>query len=77
MPVWWGFVWRSLVYMAAFGMILGIITILLGVPYNRATHPLQTLVGYIAYIPLSMLALKNALEDQFPKLSAISNPPTV
>jgi hypothetical protein len=75
MPVWWGFFWRSMVYMFGVGVILFSLAALFGVQNGAGARTVLTVGTYVGWLPVSMLAIKNALEDRPPKFAEIAKPP--
>ena len=75
MAVWWSFVWRSMVYGFVGGAVFGAIT---GAIAGATGHvdkaaPYARIVGGIAGLLLSMLAMKQALQKHQARLAASAN----
>lgn len=72
LSVWWSFLWRTTLYYAlagfSFGFLLAFITSVVNVPELADFY--TTIAEYIALIPASMLAIKQALEKHTNPLRA-------
>ena len=75
LPVWWSVVWRGFIYGLAGGFALGFIggfiAALIGAPEKAALW--GTIGGYIAGIPASMLAVKQAMSKHLLSLVRIAD----
>lgn len=72
LAVWWSFFWRAAIYGGLLGGVLGFFAgMIAGTPEIGAL--VVTILGYIAYIPTSMLALKQALNKHLAALATLAN----
>jgi hypothetical protein len=71
--IWWSFIWRATIYGVIGGAILGGIAGGLAVLTDSPASSIQwgQIAGYIAYIPASMLAIKQALEKHVMSLGEL------
>ena len=74
LPVWWSIFWRGLIYGFIGGFVLGfvggVIAALLSTPEKAVLFGMVG--GYIAAIPASMLAVKQAIARHLPALAAMA-----
>ena len=73
--VWWSLAWRASLYGLVGGLMLGAIggglAAIVGEPQKAGLY--GSIAGYVAAIPASMLALKQALSKHLASLSALVN----
>lgn len=73
LPVWWSVAWRGFLYGLVGGFILGFIGGVIAAmndPSMATTY--GRIGGYVAAIPASMLAIKQALSAHLDSLAAIA-----
>ena len=74
LPVWWSFAWRGFLYGVlggfALGAVGGAIAVATGVPEKAQFY--GSIGGYIASIPATMLAVKQALSKHLASLAAVA-----
>lgn len=72
LAVWWSAAWRGALYAIPGGFVLGaiggVLAVATGVPEKAQIY--GAIGGYIASIPLSMLAMKHALSKHIASLVA-------
>ncbi|HEX5304761.1 MAG TPA: hypothetical protein VFW82_01600 [Dyella sp.] len=76
LPVWWSIAWRGVIYGVLGGFILGFIGgFWAAIMHSPERAPLYGLIGgYIASIPASMLAVKQAISKHLPALATLAKP---
>jgi hypothetical protein len=60
--------------MLGVGVVLFIVAALVGGQNGAAGRTFLTVGSYVAWIPISMLAIKNALEDHPPQFTKVTPP---
>ena len=74
LSIWWAFSWRCAVYSFLATLVLSIVAIAIAGFLAIGTRPnvfdVVRLAGYIASIPMSLVAMKGALESNRPLLEA-------
>jgi uncharacterized YccA/Bax inhibitor family protein len=73
LPVWWSIAWRGVLYGALGGFVLGFIggfmAALMHSPGRARLYGMAG--GYIAGVPASMFAVKQAISKHLPALAAL------
>jgi len=73
LPVWWSAAWRGFLYGLAGGFILGFIGgVIAAVNDSSMSTTYGAIGGYIASVPASMLALKQAISKHLASLTAVA-----
>lgn len=74
LPVWWSICWRGFIYGFlggfALGFMGGVIAALIGAPEKAVIFGMAG--GYIAALPASLLAVKQAITRHLPSLAALA-----
>jgi hypothetical protein len=73
-PMWWGYLWRSLAYTTGAAVLIGLAAGFVGAHGGDPSSSFVTLAIWLSWLPLSMLAMKNALEHNWSELSAVLKP---
>ena len=75
LPAWWSFFWRAVLYGFLLGLVFGffggVLAAIMGTPNKAASF--GAVAGFIAGIPASMLAFKQALVRHLSRLAALPN----
>ena len=74
LSIWWAFSWRCAVYSFLATLVLSIVAVACAGFFGLTVRPnlfdVVGVVGYIASIPMSVVAMKGALETNRPQLEA-------